>query len=87
MCLIRTCLLYTSYVDDLLVTSSSWEEHCDRVERVLKKLSDNHVTLKLEKSKLIANEVQFLGFNLSRQGITPVSYTHLDVYKRQVAPS
>ena len=103
-----------------------------RVERVLEKLSVNNVTLKLEKSKLIAEEVQFLGFNLSRQGITPsidkvdaiqrfptpknkkqlqsflgicnyyrkfqqnyselttklspqpVSYTHLDVYKRQV---
>ena len=49
-----------------------------RVEKVLEKLSINNVTLKLEKSKLIAAEVQFLGFNLSRQGITPVSYTHLE---------
>ena len=61
----------TVYVDDLLITSSNWEEHCMRVERVLEKLSINNVTLKLEKSKLIAAEVQFLEFNLSRQGITP----------------
>ena len=47
----------TVYVDDLLITSSNWEEHCTRVERVLEKLSINNVTLKLEKSKLIAEEV------------------------------
>ena len=31
---------------------------------VLKKLAENNVTLKLDKSKLIAKEVQFLGFQL-----------------------
>ena len=61
----------TVYVDDLLITSVNWEDHCDRVGQVLQKLSANNVTLKLQKSKLIASEVQFLGFNLSRQGITP----------------
>ena len=61
----------TVYVDDLLITSVNWEDHCDRVGQVLQKLSDNNVTLKLQKSKLIASEVQFLGFNLTRQGITP----------------
>ena len=63
----------TVYVDDLLITSANWEEHCNRVEHVLKKLADNNVTLKLEKSKLIAKEVQFLGFNLNNQGISPSS--------------
>ena len=38
---------------------------------MLERLSENHITLKLEKSKLIASEVKFLGFNLSEQGITP----------------
>ena len=37
----------------------------------LQKLSENNITLKLEKSKFIADEVQFLGFNLSEHGITP----------------
>ena len=63
----------TVYVDDLLITSANWEEHCHRVEHVLKKLADNNITLKLEKSKLIAKEVQFLGFNLNNQGISPSS--------------
>ena len=33
--------------------------------------SNNNIILKLEKSKLIAKEVQFLGFNLNKQGISP----------------
>ena len=61
----------TVYVDDLLITSSNWNEHCARVEQVLKKLSDNNITLKLDKSKFIACEVQFLGFNLMEKGISP----------------
>ena len=61
----------TVYVDDLLITSDNWEEHCNRVAQVLCKLEENNITLKLEKSKLIAKEVQFLGFNLSETGITP----------------
>ena len=61
----------TVYVDDLLITSANWEDHCTRIGQVLQKLSDNNITLKLQKSKFIASEVQFLGFNLSRQGISP----------------
>ena len=61
----------TVYVDDLLITSDNWEDHCSRIDKVLSKLAENNVTLKLEKSKFIADEVQFLGFNLSENGITP----------------
>ena len=61
----------TIYVDDLLITSSDWNEHCARIEQVLNKLSNNNVTLKLDKSKFIAEEVKFLGFNLTEQGISP----------------
>ena len=46
-------LQYTTvYVDDILITSTNWDDHCQRVERVLERLSENHITLKLEKSKL-----------------------------------
>ena len=64
-------LQYTTvYVDNILITSTNWDDHCQRVERVLERLSENHIMLKLEKSKLIADEVQFLGFNLSEQGLS-----------------
>ena len=65
------CIRDRVYVDDLLITSDNWEDHCNRIEKVLSKLAENNVTLKLEKSKFIADEVQFLGFNLSENGITP----------------
>ena len=84
----NTLQFTTVYVDDLLVTSNNWEEHCNRVAQVLKKLDENNITLKLEKSKLIADEVQFLGFNLSETGITPSqekngSYTALSYTQKQ----
>ena len=61
----------TVYVDDLLVSSETWEEHCYHVEHVLKKLAANNITLKLEKSHFVAKEIQFLGFILNDQGISP----------------
>ena len=38
---------------------------------VLRKLHQNNITLKLDKSKFITQELQFLGFILSETGITP----------------
>ena len=61
----------TIYVDDILITSVTWDEHYSRIKLVLKKLHQNNITLKLDKSKFITNELQFLGFILSETGITP----------------
>ena len=74
----------TVYVDDLFITSANWEDHCRRIEQVLLKLSENNITLKLEKSKFIADEVQFLGFNLSENGITP---SHNKIESIQLFPT
>lgn len=75
----------TVYVDDILITSATWEEHCYRVERILQKLSENHITLKLEKSKFIAKEVRFLGFVLTKLGIYP-SPDKVDAIQRFPTP-
>ena len=61
----------TVYVDDILITSATWDEHCNRIELVLKKLHQNNITLKLDKSKFITQELPFLEFILSETGITP----------------
>ena len=53
------------YVDDILITSATWDEHCHRIELVLRKLQQNNITLKLDKCKFITQELQFLGFILS----------------------
>lgn len=51
----------TVYVDDILIASQNWSEHCDRIERVLNKLNNRNVAIKLEKSILITQRVKFLG--------------------------
>ena len=61
----------TVYVDDILITSCTWKEHCNRVETVLNKLLQNNITLKLDKSKFITHDLPFLGFILSATGIKP----------------
>ena len=61
----------TVYVYDILITSATWDEHCQRIEMILSKLHQNNITLKLEKSKFITQELQFLGFVLSETGISP----------------
>ena len=42
----------TIYVDDLLITSANWEDHCCRIEHVLRKLSENNITLKTREVKI-----------------------------------
>ena len=49
----------------------------EHLEYVLEKLHKGGLTVNWEKSEFLLKEIHFLGF------IT-VSYTHLDVYKRQV---
>ena len=67
----------TIYVDDILIASRTFEEHVEHLEYVLEKLYQGGLTLNWDKSKFLQTEIHFLGFI-----ITPVSYTHLDVYKR-----
>ena len=71
------------YVDDILIASRTFEEHVEHLEYVLEKLYQGGLTVNWDKSKFLQTEIHFLGFIITPTGI-PVSYTHLDVYKRQV---
>lgn len=59
----------TVYVDDFLITSSTFEQHCERVEKVLQKLEENGITLKAAKSTFITQQTKFLGYILSPDGL------------------
>ncbi len=50
------------YLDDSLIFSGSLEEHEGHVRRVLKRLLDNHLYVKLEKCEFHVTQAQFLGF-------------------------
>ena len=58
-----------SYIDDILIFSNSLEEHHVHVRRVLKKLLENNLYVKLEKCEFDVTETSFLGYMLSKDGL------------------
>jgi hypothetical protein len=49
------------YMDDLLIHSAGDDEHRERTKKVLQRLQDNHLYLKLEKCAFVVPEVEYLG--------------------------
>ncbi|KAK3520019.1 hypothetical protein QTP70_010855 [Hemibagrus guttatus] len=66
-----------AYIDDILVYSSSMEEHVRMVREVLGRLQQHHLYAKLEKCEFHRSTVTFLGYVISRHGV------EMDVVKVQ----
>ncbi|KAK3544074.1 hypothetical protein QTP86_001043 [Hemibagrus guttatus] len=66
-----------AYIDDILVYSSSMEEHVRMVWEVLCRLQQHHLYVKLEKCEFHRSTVTFLGYVISRHGV------EMDVVKVQ----
>ena len=62
------CLIY---LDDIIVFSSTFEEHLCRLRNVLVALREAHLQLKLPKCTFACTEVAYLGHIVSANGITP----------------
>lgn len=61
----------TCYVDDILIsTTTTFKDHLDHIDKVLSRLRENGVTVKLKKSEFLKQRVKFLGYILSDEGIT-----------------
>jgi len=58
-----------SYIDDILIYLNSLEEHHEHVKKVLKKLLENNLYIKLEKCEFDVTETAFLGYILSKDGL------------------
>ena len=58
-----------SYIDDILIYSKTIEEHHIHVRRVLKKLLENNLYVKLEKCEFDKSETTFLGYVISKDGL------------------
>ncbi|KAE8892937.1 hypothetical protein PF003_g23041 [Phytophthora fragariae] len=58
------------YLDDILVTSNSFEEHMQHLEEVFRRLRNFGLTLHRKKSKICASVVEYLGYQLSEDGIS-----------------
>jgi len=62
------CLIY---LDDVIVFSSSFDEHLRRLRNVFNALRKAHLQLKLSKCSFACTEVSYLGHIVSASGITP----------------
>ncbi len=61
----------TVYIDDLLVHSDTHDRHLQILEQVLERLSQNHLKINLDKCIFGNQEVPYLGFTLTPEGIKP----------------
>ena len=59
------------YIDDILIHASTVEEHDRRLECVLKRLSEKNFRLNVDKCVFGVSTVQFLGHEISSEGIHP----------------
>jgi len=57
------------YLDDILVFSSDFESHCERLDMVLGRLQEHGLNLKPRKCFLFRTEVKFLGHVVSAAGV------------------
>ena len=63
---LRDCLIY---LDDIIIFSSNFEEHLEKLQAVFQRLSNNHLKLKGSKSEFFKSQVSYLGHIVSEEGI------------------
>ena len=73
------------YLDDILVTGKTTTEHVENLHAVLLRLQENGITLKREKCKFFLPEVEYLGFNVSKDGLKPTK-DKVEAIKEAEAP-
>ena len=66
----ETCLFY---LDDIIVFSSTWEEHLARLRQVFERLRHANLKLGANKCAFAAKEVNYLGHRVTEEGLLPDS--------------
>lgn len=62
------CLVY---LDDIIVFSTSLQEHIINLEKVFKKLRESNFKIQMDKSEFLKLETAYLGHVISKDGIKP----------------
>jgi len=57
------------YIDDILIYSSSLEEHAEHLRKVFQRLRENKLYAKLEKCEFGVTDVDFLGHRITQEGL------------------
>jgi hypothetical protein len=62
-----------SYLDGwLIITNNSFKDHLLKLEMVLARLSTAGMKVNISKSKFFAEQIEYLGYWITRQGIQPL---------------
>ena len=59
------------YLDDILVFSSTLEEHIAHIRKALERLQSAKLYARLHKCAFFQRHVEYLGFDVSAEGIKP----------------
>ena len=59
------------YLDDIIIFSSNFEEHMERLDEVLKRLQNAGLKLKPSKCEFLQDELLFLGHMVGKEGVRP----------------
>ncbi len=63
-----------TYIDDLLIlTKSDWDDHLEKLEKVLVRLQKAGLKVNARKSFFGHSELEYLGYWVTRSGIQPIS--------------
>ena len=63
---LRDCLIY---LDDIIIFSSTFDEHLGHLEAVFKRLQEHNLKIKPSKCEFLRNRVVYLGHIVSEEGI------------------
>lgn len=58
------------YLDDIIIFSKTFEEHIDHLDRVLTRLAEVNLKVKLKKCSFCKKEIKFLGHVVSDSGVS-----------------
>ena len=62
-----------AYIDDVLaLTTGDWDDHLEKLERVLKRLADAGLKVNAKKFFFSRPELEYLGYWVTREGVQPV---------------
>lgn len=59
------------YMDDIIIFSTSLEEHQLHLDMIMKRLKEAGLKIQLDKCEFFRNEVQFLGHTVTKDGVLP----------------
>lgn len=74
------------YIDDVIIFGKTLEEVLENLETILKALNDANLKIQLDKSEFLHNEIEFLGYVITSNGIRP-NIKKIEVIEKYPEPS